>query len=175
MMKQKPGAQYQVIKTTRGWVAVAYTGRGIRALTLPVKNPEGAFEALRSEIGSPLARGQGYEKLAQDLERYFRGEAVPFDYHLDLAAATPFQRRVWAVLLEIPYGATRTYRDVARAVGVPRGARAVGQAVGANPIPLLIPCHRVVASGGSLGGYAWGLTWKRRLLQVEGVRPPLRA
>lgn len=166
------GAQYRVLKTGRGWVAVAYTGRGILALTLPVKNADRALEALWGKNTLPLTRGHGYEQLARDLDRYFRGEAVSLDYPLDCMAATPFQQKVWAVLRGIPYGATQSYREVARAVGIPRAARAVGQAVGANPIPLLIPCHRVVASDGSLGGYAWGLTWKRHLHQVEGIGPP---
>jgi O-6-methylguanine DNA methyltransferase len=171
-MRPEGGAHYQVFRTSRGWVAVAYTGRGIRALTLPVETREKAMQALRSEIGSPLTRGQRYTRLAQDLDRYFEGEAVPFNYPLDLVAARPFQRRVWSALQEIPFGTTRSYGEVARAIGMPRAARAVGQAVGANPIPLLIPCHRVVASGGSLGGYAWGPRWKRRLLQVERISPP---
>ena len=162
---------YQLLKTTRGWVAVAYTERGILALTLPVETPERAFEVLQGKFAFPLARGRGYEKLARDLDCYFREEAVSFDYPLDLTAATPFQQKVWAVLRGIPHGATQGYQEVARTIGMPRAARAVGQAVGANPIPLLIPCHRVVASDGSLGGFAWGLTWKRRLLQVEGVTP----
>lgn len=169
-MRGPGGAEYQLLTTARGWVALAYSRRGILALTLPGENPDRAGEALRRAALLPLARGEGYETLARDLNRYFRGEAVAFEYPLDLAAASPFQRRVWAVLRGIPYGATQSYRDVARAVGMPRAARAVGQAVGANPIPLLIPCHRVVASDGSLGGYAWGLTWKRRLLELEGIR-----
>lgn len=174
-MMQKSIAEYQVLKTTRGWVAVAFTGRGILALTLPVENSERAIEALQGKIALPLARGQGYGNLARDLNRYFRGKKISFDYRLDFPGGTPFQRRVWALLRRIPYGETQSYREVARAVGMPRAARAVGQAVGANPIPLLVPCHRVVASNGTLGGYAWGRRWKRRLLEVEGVGSRLRA
>ena len=174
-MIRQASAEYRVIKITRGWVGVAYTGRGIRALTLPVQGREKALESLRSQISSRLVRGKGYQRLAHDLDRYFQGRAISFNYPLDLTAATPFQRRVWTVLQGIPHGATRTYQEVARAVGMPRAPRAVGQAVGGNPIPLLIPCHRVVGSGGSLGGYAWGLMWKRRLLRVEGIGPRLSA
>ncbi|MFQ5801523.1 MAG: methylated-DNA--[protein]-cysteine S-methyltransferase [Candidatus Methylomirabilales bacterium] len=164
-------ALYQLLKTTRGWVAVAYTDRGILALTLPVETSARALETLQDKVSFPLAQGQGYGKLARDLDRYFRGEAVSFNYPLDLTTATPFQQRVWAALRGIPHGATQVYQEVAKMIGMPRAARAVGQAVGANPIPLLIPCHRVVASDGSLGGFAWGLTWKRHLLQVEGIAP----
>lgn len=172
-MKLKATAAYQVLQTRHGSVGVAYSNRGILALTLPVESPKRALKILQSEIGSSPRQGQGYGRLAVDLDRYFQGEAVAFDYPLDLVAATPFQRRVWAALRRIPFGITQSYQEVARAIGTPRGARAVGQAVGANPIPLLIPCHRVVASNGSLGGYAWGLQWKRHLLEVEGIKPPV--
>ena len=89
---------------------------------------------------------------------------------LDLTGATPFQRAVWRQLQLIPAGQTRSYAAIARAIGRPRAARAVGAACGANPIPLLIPCHRVIASDGSLGGFSGGLDWKRRLLALELVR-----
>jgi O-6-methylguanine DNA methyltransferase len=89
---------------------------------------------------------------------------------LDLGPATPFQREVWSVLREIPTGQTRTYGEVARAIGRPRAVRAVGQACGANPIPVLVPCHRVLATGGALGGFSAGLGWKRLLLQRERTR-----
>ncbi|MFQ5881208.1 MAG: methylated-DNA--[protein]-cysteine S-methyltransferase [Candidatus Methylomirabilales bacterium] len=171
---QGSGTEYNLLKTNRGWIAVAYSGRGILALTLPADDADRALRILRRGFSPPLARGNGYGKLARDLDCYFRREPVTFDYPLDLARATPFQRRVWVVLREIPYGVTQSYGDVAKAIGMPLAARAVGQAVGASPIPLLIPCHRVLASDGSLGGYAWGLTWKRRLLQIEGISPPWR-
>lgn len=82
--------------------------------------------------------------------------------------ATPFQRAVWEALLRIPPGETRSYGRLAIAIGRPRAARAVGQACGANPIPVLVPCHRVLAGSGGLGGFSGGLDWKRRLLAAEG-------
>ena len=82
---------------------------------------------------------------------------------------TSFQQAVWREMRRIPLGKTLGYGDIAAAIGKPRGAQAVGQACGANPIPLLIPCHRVLASGGRLGGFSGGLDWKRRLLAAEGV------
>jgi O-6-methylguanine DNA methyltransferase len=90
---------------------------------------------------------------------------------LDLSAGTAFQQRVWAALCEIPQGATKCYSEVAAAIGSPQAMRAVGRACGANPIPLLIPCHRVLASGGKLGGFSGGLEWKKRLLMAEGTAP----
>lgn len=88
---------------------------------------------------------------------------------MDLSGGTPFQRKVWGALRQIPYGQTRSYAWVAQRIGKPKAARAVGAACGANPIPVIIPCHRVVASDGSLGGYTAGLAWKKKLLRLEGV------
>ena len=105
------------------------------------------------------------EAIRQVIE-YLEGKRSDFDLRLDLRG-TPFQRSVWNALLEIPYGATRSYADVARAVGNPNAVRAVGTANGTNPIPLVVPCHRVIATGGKLGGYGGGLDLKRRLLAME--------
>ena len=103
------------------------------------------------------------------LEAYFRG-ARPDPGLLPLAPrGTPFQQAVWAQLLTIPYGASRTYGDIAAALGRPRGAQAVGQAVGRNPIGIIIPCHRILGSGGRLTGFAWGIDKKKWLLRHEGV------
>ncbi len=109
---------------------------------------------------------------AAQLAAYFRGERRVFQLPLDLRG-TPFQLRCWRELLLIPYGQIRTYVQLAHAVGSPRGFRAVGAANGRNPIAIIVPCHRVVASDGSLGGYGGGLEIKRRLLQLEGADPLL--
>jgi O-6-methylguanine DNA methyltransferase len=103
---------------------------------------------------------------ARQLEEYFAGRRKVFGLPLDLRG-TEFQRSVWRELLGIPYGETRTYAEVARAIGSPRAVRAVGAANGANPVPIVVPCHRVVATGGGLGGYGGGLQMKRRLLELE--------
>jgi len=97
---------------------------------------------------------------------YLAGERRSFDLPL-APQGTPFQKRVWAVLRDIPYGQTRAYRDVACMAGCPRGFRAVGMACNRNPIPIIIPCHRVVGAGGSLTGYAGGVELKRILLAIE--------
>jgi methylated-DNA-[protein]-cysteine S-methyltransferase len=102
----------------------------------------------------------------QQLDAYFAGELTDFD--LEVApSGTPFQLEVWSALSAIPYGETVSYRDVADEVGRPHASRAVGQANGHNPISIVIPCHRVVAAGGGLGGYGWGLDRKRWLLDHE--------
>jgi methylated-DNA-[protein]-cysteine S-methyltransferase len=101
------------------------------------------------------------------LEEYFAGERTEFDVPMEMDG-TPFQKDVWAELSRIPYGTTISYGELARRVGRPKGPRAVGQANGKNPIPIIVPCHRVLASNG-IGGYGGGLPMKRTLLAVEGV------
>ncbi|HXZ61744.1 MAG TPA: methylated-DNA--[protein]-cysteine S-methyltransferase [Acidimicrobiales bacterium] len=107
------------------------------------------------------------EQAARELEEYFAGARTEFGVPVELDG-TPFQREVWAELTRIGYGETITYGELARRVGRPRGPRAVGQANGRNPIPIIVPCHRVVASGG-IGGYGGGVKVKRALLALEGV------
>ena len=104
-----------------------------------------------------------------EVEQYFARRRREFSVDLDLRG-TEFQRRCWQALLEIPYGETRTYADIARAVGQPRGFRAVGMANHDNPVAIVVPCHRVIASDGTLGGYGGGLPGKRWLLELEGVK-----
>jgi methylated-DNA-[protein]-cysteine S-methyltransferase len=102
------------------------------------------------------------------LKEYFAGKRTEFDLPLELAG-TDFQREVWLALGEIPYGKTISYAELASMVGRPAAFRAVGQANGSNPIPIVLPCHRVIASGGKLGGYGGGLDMKRQLLSLEGL------
>jgi len=119
-----------------------------------------------------LARGRRRSEVAfadvrEQLEQYFAGERVDFELPLNLDGATPFRRRVWTALLEIPYGATVSYGELARRLEVPTATRAVGAANGSNPISIIVPCHRVIGSAGSLTGYAGGLDRKRYLLRHE--------
>jgi methylated-DNA-[protein]-cysteine S-methyltransferase len=106
---------------------------------------------------------------ARQLDAYFAGESVAFDVALDLQG-TSFQRAVWAELLRIAPGTTCSYGDIARRLGVPSASRAVGAAVGSNPVSIIVPCHRVVGSTGSLTGYAGGLARKTSLLRIEAER-----
>ena len=103
---------------------------------------------------------------ARQLQAYFGGAPTAFDVRLDLQGSA-FQRSVWVALLGIDSGATRSYADIARAIGAPRAVRAVGSAVGRNPVSVIVPCHRVVGSSGALTGYAGGLDRKRALLALE--------
>jgi len=105
---------------------------------------------------------------ARELTEYFAGKRREFTFPLDLRG-TPFQLKCWRALLRIPYGETRSYADIARAVGKPQAFRAVGMANNGNPIAIVVPCHRVVASDGTLCGYGGGLDVKRKLLELEGA------
>jgi O-6-methylguanine DNA methyltransferase len=129
---------------------------------------------LKIEIG-----GSGVKKLRGGcesyviawLESYFSAQnREPFPWALlDISSGTPFQQKVWRTLWEIPYGTVISYRDLARKVGCLQGFRAVGHANGQNPLPLLIPCHRVIAANGGIGGYSCGVTIKKKLLEWEGI------
>ena len=109
-----------------------------------------------------------FEETRRQLEEYFSGTRQNFDLPLN-PSGTAFQRRVWRALLDIPYGTALSYRELARRVDCPKGYRAVGQANGKNPIPILIPCHRGIGVAGTLGGYSAGLDRKRFLLELEGI------
>ncbi|MBI2404212.1 MAG: methylated-DNA--[protein]-cysteine S-methyltransferase [Gemmatimonadetes bacterium] len=110
-------------------------------------------------------------QVTEELSEYLAGQRSRFTLHVS-PTGTDFERRCWDALQQIPYGETRTYAEIARVVGNPNGYRAVGSANHKNPIPIIIPCHRVVASGGGLGGYGGGLDLKRRLLALEQARHP---
>jgi methylated-DNA-[protein]-cysteine S-methyltransferase len=117
------------------------------------------------------ARNNGNKMLLEallQLRAYFAGELRKFDLPLDMQG-TAFQKRVWEELLHIPYGETRSYMQVAKALGAPHAVRAVGAANGANPVPIVVPCHRVIGSSGKLTGYGGGLELKKRLLELEGA------
>ena len=121
------------------------------------------------ELGEPEPRGRDVEPFkaaAEQLDSYFTGERTTFDLPL-APVGSEFQQRVWAALRQIPYGQTQSYAEVAERIGSPGGARAVGLANGKNPIGIIIPCHRVVGSNGSLTGYGGGLDRKRQLLDLE--------
>jgi methylated-DNA-[protein]-cysteine S-methyltransferase len=126
--------------------------------------PSDAARALDGPAGAPRALADA----ARQLSEYFGGERTTFELALS-AAGTPFQREVWRSLAEIPYGETISYAELAASVGRPTAFRAVGSANGANPLAIIVPCHRVIASGGRLGGYAGGLDAKRTLLALEGL------
>jgi methylated-DNA-[protein]-cysteine S-methyltransferase len=159
--------RYVIFSTEMGWVGILGSKAGLVRTTLPHPTPE----VIRQQLGinqnrATLSPGR-FESLIGRLSAYFDGHRVEFPDHLDLSAATDFQRKVWEATRLIPYGETRSYTWVAEQIKKPRAVRAVGQALGRNPLPVIIPCHRVLASHGGLGGFSGGLAMKKRLLMNE--------
>jgi len=159
--------KYTTFQITWGWIAVLHSNKGLVATSLPQRTEQHALMALGRNIEHAYQVTGGLEDLLKRLQDYYDGRLVFFTDKLDLEKATRFQRRVWEVTRSIPYGETRSYLWVARHVRSPRGSRAVGQALGANPLPIIIPCHRVVSSDGGIGGFSGGLGMKRKLLKLE--------
>jgi O-6-methylguanine DNA methyltransferase len=159
-MKTKlPDTASADIPTRIGTFTAQFTSRGIARLHFPKsKSPS----ALKDAQTSPLAH-----ELAAQLNDYFDGKRARFDLPLDTRDGTEFQRSVWRQMAKIPTGKTRSYKEIAARIGKPAAVRAVGGACAANPIPILIPCHRVVSSDGKLGGFSGGLHWKKKLLALE--------
>jgi methylated-DNA-[protein]-cysteine S-methyltransferase len=158
--------------TTIGPVFVAVTERGLLAVRFGLD--ERAFvEALRRQTGLvPEHSPQRAGRAARQVAEYLAGRRTAFDMTVDLSAATAFQRQVLLAACQIPRGQVSTYADLARRIGKPNAARAVGQALSRNPVPIVVPCHRVLAADGSLRGYlgSAGTATKERLLQLEGAR-----
>jgi methylated-DNA-[protein]-cysteine S-methyltransferase len=140
-----------------------------RSLVVAV-DPDGRLIEIRFDRRRPEGRrdAKRCKDAASQLGEYFAGKRREFELAL-APVGTEFQLRVWSALRTIPYGAVRNYADIARAIGQPGAARAVGQANGCNPLPIVIPCHRVIASNGTIGGYSGGLAIKHRLLALEGA------
>lgn len=162
--------------SSRGLVALEFDARLPGQQTIrPNPRDLRSEKKLNSENMRVEANGVRFEESASamqpyrlELEEYFAGQRREFGFALDLRG-TDFQLACWRALLAIPYGETRTYADIARAVGRPKGFRAVGMANNRNPVAIVVPCHRVIASDGTLCGYGGGLDVKRKLLELEGA------
>ena len=163
---------YAVIETRLGWLGVLGSMVGLLHIVPPQASPE----AVISILGEPLAGAHPdisfFGNLMDRLKRYLEGEVVTFPDPLDLAGATPFQSTVWQMTRSIPYGETRSYAWLARQIGMPGGARSVGQALAKNPLPIVVPCHRVIGIKGELRD-SKSLEIRRRLLEIEGLEPIL--
>jgi O-6-methylguanine DNA methyltransferase len=155
-----------------GTLRVASTERGLAYLELPHASGRGLRDWLERCVPDAdcVTDSIVNQSAIDQILQYLESGRTDFDVPLDLRG-TPFQTDVWARLLEIPYGESCSYADVARSVGRPKAVRAVGTANGANPVALIVPCHRVIAADGSLGGYGGGTDLKRRLLAMEQSRP----
>lgn len=159
---------YTILNVRWGWIGVGVTNLGLCRLVLPKKNKDEVILELNNTIKQSLVyETSKCEEIKKELIDYFNGFKVRFDTSLDLTGYTSFQRKVWEITQNIPYGQRISYSWVARKLGNHRASRAVGQALKTNPLPIIIPCHRVIAKDGSWGGFSAGLAIKRRLLDLE--------
>jgi methylated-DNA-[protein]-cysteine S-methyltransferase len=156
--------RYDVFESPVGELLVAATDRGLCRISY---RPEGMDDVLARTFGARVLRVP-LDDVRRELDEYFEGRRRTFDLPIDLRVA-PFHEAVLHELARVPYGRTETYGALAAKVGRPRAARAVGTVMNRNPIPIVLPCHRVIGANGALTGYAGGLDVKRRLLQLEGA------
>jgi methylated-DNA-[protein]-cysteine S-methyltransferase len=163
-MIQKSGElTFALFDTCLGWMGLVSSPDGLRNVILPQKSKDVVF----SQVMGFGCTADDVGDLPDRLRRYLEGAPEDFPDKLDLSGATRFQQRVWQIVRTIPYGETRIYSWVACQLSLPKAARAVGQALAKNPLPIVVPCHRVVASNGSLGGFSGGLEIKEYLLRLE--------
>ena len=154
-LMKSPVGRLTLVGGDNGLVAVLWENEDPRRVPIPA-GPE--------DTGHPVLA-----ETERQLDEYFAGRRTEFSVALDFVVGTPFQRRVWRALLDVPFGKTRSYADLAQQLGWPKAVRAIGAANGKNPIAIIAPCHRVIGSSGKLTGYAGGLAAKALLLRLEGV------
>lgn len=165
-----------IFKTEWGWCGVVVGRGGIMQVVLPEKRKDLVRARIRSRYPDSQEGGKGTEGVQRALKRFFSGKRLDFDFPLDLSPYSDFQRRVWEAARTIPYGEVRSYQWIGGKLGNSRGGRAVGNALGMNPVPVVVPCHRVIRKDGHLGGFSGpgGIKLKRKLLELEGVRLNLK-
>jgi len=162
-----PELSYFVFKTPYGWVSILGSPAGLQSTTLPQPSEKAAIASLGKDISKITFSTGLFSDLVKRFQSYFSGKKVDFQDTLDYSGFTPFQHAVWEAARRIPYGQTRSYGWVAQQMGKPNAARAVGQALGRNPFSIIVPCHRVLAGDGCLGGFSGGLEIKKTLLKLE--------
>ena len=161
---------FDVFDSPVGELLVAATPRGVCRISYD-SDPDAQAESLARAYGVRVLRApRAVDDVKRELDEYFDGKRAEFDLALDLTGAADFTRDVLGELSRVPFGEVTTYGHLAAQVGRPRAARAVGTVMNRNPIPIVLPCHRVVGSTGSLVGYAGGLDRKEQLLRLEGAR-----
>ncbi|MFC1913765.1 methylated-DNA--[protein]-cysteine S-methyltransferase [Chloroflexota bacterium] len=164
------GLHYTVFETDAGWMGLLASPGGLRRVTLPQESAQAVRQQLGASLNFATEAPHLFDKLVHRFKRYFKGEKVAFPDELDLVDVTYFQRKVWEATRSIPYGETRSYTWIAEQIKKPMAVRAVGQALGRNPLPVIVPCHRVLAKSGKLGGFTGGIELKRNLLNMEKIR-----
>lgn len=160
---------YRIVHTRDGYVGLVASQRGLCRIYLPLEARNEVKQAILHEFSEAREQPGLLSQLAESLKRFFNGEQVEFDVRLDWSGWNSFEVDVWRTCRQIPYAETGSYKSLAERLGRPGAARAVGAAMGRNPFPIVVPCHRVVKSDGTLGGYSGpgGVSFKRRLLDME--------
>lgn len=178
MPRQREAVEYQAFGSPIGLILTGASSRGVCLLHIGGSSAPGGEEeytvlksffpkrAIVAAPGNDLLLG-----VRDDILRYLEHSIPLPPLPLDMGSGTEFQQSVWKALCDIPFGQTRTYSEIAEAIGRPKASRAVGGACGRNPVAIIVPCHRVVASGGGLGGYSGGLHIKKQLLAIEARKP----
>lgn len=162
---------YGPVESPFGTLLAATTSKGLMKLAFPEEDSDSVLERLAARISARIVEAPpaALDPLRRELDEYFGGQRQDFEIALDWSLIGPFAVKVLRATAAIPYGDYSTYSQIAARAGSPRGSRAAGNALGSNPIPIVIPCHRVLRSGGALGGYGGGLDRKRHLLALEGA------
>jgi len=161
---------YATVDSPFGPLLLAATPRGLVKVSFPQLGTEATLEALATKISPRVLEAPArLDEARRELDRYFEGRLTEFELPLDWQLTEGFRKKAQQAINRIPYGRTRSYTEIARSAGNERAVRAAGTACGANPLPIVVPCHRVLRSGGALGGYGGGLPMKEALLKLEGV------
>lgn len=166
---------YATIDSPFGPLLIAATPHGLVRVNLPAYDPEETLEELADRVSPRILEAPArLDDARRELDLYFEGKLTEFDLPIDWRLTDGFRKKVQRAIARIPYGQTRTYTDMARSAGNERAVRAAGTACGSNPIPIVVPCHRVLRTGGGLGGYGGGLPMKRALLELEAAEDASR-
>ncbi|MBA7476555.1 Methylated-DNA--protein-cysteine methyltransferase [subsurface metagenome] len=164
--------KYAIFLTAWGWAGFAIDRKGLRIFVLPEERKEDVLFKIKKELkcNNLFEDNRGWENLIQKVKEYYTGKKVDFtDYQLNLDNYTNFQKKILQTVKKIPYGEIRSYKEAAKEAGYPRAYRAVGNTMRNNPLPLIVPCHRVIKSNGMLGGFSGkeGVALKKRMIDLE--------
>jgi methylated-DNA-[protein]-cysteine S-methyltransferase len=169
MAKQSP-LKYTIIDTHIGKILIVGSKEGLQKISIYISR-QSALGSIAQQFPGSIASPGVFADLPKRLEQYARGRQIIFNDKLDFSNATPFKQAVWEATRAIQYGETRSYEWIAQRIGKPGAARAVGQALKSNPLPIVVPCHRVIGKHGSLTGFSCGLELKKCLLDMEASSP----
>jgi methylated-DNA-[protein]-cysteine S-methyltransferase len=166
------GDGYSIFETTYGWMGIVEGEKGLRRIFLPHDNPENIKATILRVFPDAAEKARALKCASSILGQYFEGESISATVSLDWSGHPNFSVKVWRTAQSIPWGTVRTYKWLSLRIRKPFASRAIGNALGKNPFPILVPCHRVVRSNGQLGGFSGpsGIVLKRKMLEMEGVR-----